>query len=182
VHWLLEELGVDYELVNFDFEKNEHKTPEYLALNPMGRVPTLVHGDIVVTEASAICVYLAEQFPEAGLHIEPNAPLRGSYLRWCFFAPVTAEPAIVGKAFGFSHPEYKPFAEIEEVADTLAEAVRDRTFVVGDTFSAADIAVGSVINWGFNALPVMPKRPELLAYWSRLEARPAWQRVAKSLA
>ena len=143
--WLLEELGVTYELKLLDLDTDEHKSPEYVAINPMGKVPALVHGDTLVTEAAAISFYLAEQFSDGGLSVDPASPLRGSYLRWCFFAPITIEPAIVSRAFGLSHPDYKPFAEPEAVGETLRIALEDREYIVGDHFTAADVAIGSAI-------------------------------------
>jgi len=173
--WLLEELGVAYELKLLDLESEEHKSPEYLAINPMGKVPALLHGNALVTESAAINFYLAEQFLAGQLAIAPDSPLRGSYLRWCFFAPVTIEPSIVSKAFGLSHPDYQPFADIEVVAETLRLAVAGREYIVGDRFTAADIAIGSAIYWGLELMPVLPKHPELLEYWNGLSHRPAWK-------
>ena len=173
--WILEELGIAYDLRLLDLDADEHKTAEYLAVNPMGKVPALLHGDRLVTEASAISFYLAEQFPEKGLSIDSKSPLRGSYLRWCFFAPVTFEPSIVSKAFGLTHPDYKPFADIETVAETLRLALSDREFIVGDRFTAADVAIGSAIYWALELMPVLPKHPELVDYWNRLSKRPGWR-------
>ncbi len=112
VHWMLEELGVPYEIELLHLETEDHKQEQYLAVNPMGKVPALRHGDVVVTETAAICAYLAEAFPEAELDIAPGSPLRGEYLRWLFFAPVTAEPAILWQALGnvTTDVDYLPFA------------------------------------------------------------------------
>ena len=179
VHWMLEETGQPYVRKLLDLEAEEHKTPEYLALNPMGKVPTLCHGDTVVTETAAICTYLAEAFPEAGLAIPADSPFRGDYLRWMFFAPVTAEPAVLWKALGkvVTDVDYKPFAEVEEVASTLQSVLHGREFIVGDHFTAADVMIGSTIMWGLRLMPVMPALPELVAYWEKLEQRPAYQRA-----
>ena len=173
--WLLEELGVPYQLKLLDLDTDEHKSADYLAINPMGKVPALLHGDTLVTEAAAISFYLAEQFAERGLSVDPASPLRGSYLRWCFFAPVTIEPSIVSKAFGLSHPDYKPFADVDVVAQTLRAALADREYIVGDRFTAADIAIGSAIYWGLELMPVLPKHPELVEYWTRLSKRAGWK-------
>ena len=177
--WLLEELCVPYNLKLLDLDANEHKTPEYLLINPMGKVPSLCHGEVIVTESAAISMYLAELFPDKGLSIPPDSPLRGQYLRWCFFSPVTIEPAIVSKAFNLTHPDYQPFADVEVVAETLRQAISGRQYVVGDSFTAADIAIGSAIYWGLNLMPVFPKLPELVNYWAGLAARPAWQTVQR---
>ena len=181
VHWLLEELQVPYEINQLDLDADQHKQPEYLAINPMGKVPALLHGDRLITETAAICMYLAEQFPEKGLDISKDSALRGEYLRWMFFAPVTIEPSIVAKAMNYRSEEYQPFADIEVVAETLVNALAGRKYLVGDAFSAVDVVVGSAVNWGLNMMPVMPKHPELVAYWENLEQRPAWQVVRATM-
>jgi len=96
-------------------------------------------------------------------------------LRWCFYGPVAIEPALVSKAFGLTHPDYQPFADIEVVADTLRAALAGREFIVGDSFTAADVAIGSAIYWGLELMPVLPRHPELVDYWTRLAERPAWK-------
>ena len=173
--WLLAELDVPYELKLLDLDANQHKTPEYRALNPMGKVPTLLHNGVVVTEAAAISMYLADLYPEKGLSVAAGSKLRGAFLRWCFYGPVTIEPALIARAFGLSHPDYEPFADIEVVADTLRLALSDREFIVGDSFTAADVAIGSAIYWGLELMPVLPKHSELVDYWTRLAERPAWK-------
>lgn len=176
-HWMLEEIGEPYEIRLMSLEAEDHKRPEYLAVNPMGKVPALKHGEIVVTETAAICAYLAEAFPDAGLNVPPGSPDRAAYLRWLFFAPVTAEPAVLWQTLELpADLEYRPFAELEDVARVLADALRGREFIVGDHFSAADVMIGSTIMWGTQLMPVMPPLPELTDYWGRLSARPAWQR------
>lgn len=173
--WLLAELDVPYELKLLDLDAEQHKEAEYLAVNPMGKVPALVHNDLVVTEAAAISMYLADLYPEKGLTVVLDSEDRGSYLRWCFYAPVTIEPAIVSKAFGLTHPDYQPFADIEVVAETLRLALDGKKFIVGNRFTAADIAIGSAIYWGLELMPVLPRHPELVEYWERLAERPAWK-------
>lgn len=178
VHWMLEEIGEPYRTELMSLEAEDHKTADYLALNPMGRVPTLRHGEVIVTETAAICLYLAEVFPNAGLDIPVGSAMRGEYLRWLFFAPVTAEPAIQWQALNMpSDVPYKPFAETEEVAAVLRDAVAGREYIVGDRFTTADVMIGTAIMWGTRLMPVLPPHPELLAYWERLESRPAWQRA-----
>lgn len=179
VHWMLEELGEPYDLHILNLENEDHKTADYLSVNPMGRVPALRHGDTVVTETAAICAYLAEAFPQAELGVPIDSPLRAEYLRWMFFAPVTAEPAVLWKALGkvVTDVDYQPFSDVETVASTLQSAVSGREFIVGDRFTAADVMVGSTIMWGLKLMPVLPKHPELLTYWESLEKRPAWQRA-----
>ena len=172
--WLLEELGVAYNLILLDLDLNEHKSDEYTAINPMGKVPALVHGTTVVTESSAINMYLAEQFSDHGLSVSQDSPARGAYLRWCTFAPITAEPSLMAKALNLTHPEYEPFAALDTVAATLRDALRDKDFIVDDRFTAADIAIGSFVYWGFNLIPILPRHPELVDYWERLSQRAAW--------
>ena len=176
--WMLEELGVEYTEKVLVLENDEHKTPEFLALNPMGRVPVLTHGDKVVTESAAICVYLAEAFPEKNLDVPVGSPFRPDYLRWLFFAPVSAEPSIVWQALGAkTENDYLPFASVEDIASTLCNVVRDKEYVIDGRFTAADVMIGSTIFWGLNLMPVLPKHPELVDYWERLSRREAWQRA-----
>lgn len=178
-HWLLEELGVPYRNIRLDLEKQEHKTAEFLSLNPMGRVPVLTHGDVVVTESAAIALYLAEHFPESGLNVAIDSPERGSYLRWMFFAPVSAEPSVLWRALGkvITEVDYKPFAEVEDIAETLSVALRDKEYLVENRFTAVDVMVGSTIRWGTQMMPVLPVRPEFESYLERLDQRPAYQKV-----
>lgn len=176
-HWMLEEVGEPYELKLLSLEDEEHKTPEYLAINPMGRVPALVHGDVVVTETAAICAYLADAFPDKQLNVPVDSPERGPYYRWLFFAPASAEPSILWKAGeAEAANDYLPFADVESVANTLAQAVKDREFIVGDHFTAADVMVGSTIMWGTRLMPMLPALSEITEYWERLEQREAWQK------
>lgn len=179
VHWMLEEIGQPYERKLLSLPDDEHKTSEFLSLNPMGRVPVLTHGDVVVTETAAIVMYLADVFPEAGLSIPFDSPHRGDFLRWMFFAPVSAEPSVLWTALGKVETEidYRPFAEVEDIARTLELAVQGRDYVVGDRFTAADVMIGTTIMWGTQLMPVLPNSPILTGYWERLEQRPAWQRA-----
>jgi glutathione S-transferase len=175
--WMLEELGQPYDMQVLDLSKREHKTPEFLAINPMGRVPVLRHGDQYISESVAICAYLADAFPEVGLSIPLGHKDRGRYLQWILFGPGTMEPAIIWKAAGDANAEYQPFASIDDVAATLAGAVRGRQFLVADRFTTADVIIGSGVMWGTSLMPVLPKLPELENYWRGLEGRPAWQRT-----
>ena len=176
-HWMLEELGVPYRLEVLDLQAEDNRRPEYLAINPLGKVPALTHGDVLVTETAAICAYLADAFPEAGLGVPMDSPDRGPYLRWLFFAPVTAEPAVLWETLDLPNdPGYQPFAALADVARVLADAVRGRQYIVGDHFTAADVMLGSMIMWGTQLMPVLPRHPELLEYWAGLETRPAWQK------
>ncbi|GHE19911.1 glutathione S-transferase N-terminal domain-containing protein [Halomonas urumqiensis] len=186
VHWMLEELGVSYRMVTVEYGP-AMKTPEFLAINPMGKVPVLCHGDVVITESAAICAYLADAFPEAGL--APPPAERGDYYRWLFFAAGPMESALGLYSLGV-----QPTAEqsmrlgcgaYSAVMDTLASTLQGRRYLVGDRFSAADIYVGSHIGWGMQ-FGTLPARPEFQAYWAGLCERPAQQQcqafVAEALA
>jgi glutathione S-transferase len=179
VHWMLEELGVAYETVILDLETEQHKTDDYLAINPMGKVPALVHGDVVITECGAICAYLADAFPASNLSVPLGDPQRGAYLRWLFFATVTADAALGWAMLGdmTKDLEYQPFADIDTVAATLNDAVTGKQFIAADHFTAADVMVGSMIMWGTQLMKIMPAHEALMAYWQGLEQRPAWQRA-----
>src|SRR5204863_270616 len=125
VHWMLEELGEPYEIHLVSFKKGENRTPEYLAINPMGKVPTLRHRDVVITEASAICAYLADEFPRAKLNVPIGNPRRGMYLKWLFFGPSCVEPAIWEQAYPRKEPAPRAalgFGEFDTVVDVLAKA------------------------------------------------------------
>jgi len=179
VLWMLEELGVPYRLEYLEYGQSM-KAPEYLAINPMGKVPTIRHGDVIVTEAAAICAYLADQFPEAGLAPALNA--RADYYRWMFFA---AGPFEAAAGLSLCKVELNPEQEmqlgcgrLETVVNALAGAVRGREYIAGDRFSAADIYVGSHIGWGME-FGTLEKRPEFVNYWNGLKDRPAHQRTEK---
>ncbi|MDX5433075.1 MAG: glutathione S-transferase family protein [Halomonas sp.] len=173
VHWMLEEIGQPYRMEVLEFG-SPMKSPDYLAVNPMGKVPAIRHGDSVVTEAAAICAYLAEAFPEAGLLPAPEA--RGDYYRWLFFAAGPVEMALSLKHAGFSLTAEQEMqfgcGSYEAVVDTLARAVAGRKYIAGDTFTAADVYVGSHIGWGMQ-FGTLEKRPEFEAYWAGLKDRPA---------
>jgi|SRR5690606_15682981 len=178
VHWMLEEVGALYETKILDFDKREHKSPEYLAINPMGKVPAIVHRDVVVTEVAAICAYLADAFPEAGLAPERDDPLRGTYYRWLFFAAGCLEAAVVDKAF--SRPPVRQgvigYGTYEDTMNALEAALTPGPFVLGERFSAADVYLGAQIRWGMQQKTI-ERRPVFEAYAARLEARPALARA-----
>jgi glutathione S-transferase len=179
VHWMLEELRVPFEMHLLRFDKGEHKTPEYLAINPMGKVPAIKHGDVVVTEGAAICTYLADAFPAAGLAPAIGDPRRGTYLRWLFFSGSCLEPAAWDKALGREpgKPSMLGYGSYEDAVNVAAQAVSQGKYILGDMFSAADVVLGSMIMWGmmFN---ILPQRPEFTAYAERLKTRPALQRAS----
>jgi glutathione S-transferase len=181
VRWMLEELGQPYRTEILDYATTL-KGPDYLAINPMGKVPAIKHGDVVVTEAAAICAYLADAFPDAGLAPPLGDKRRGTYFRWLFFAAGPVEQATAVRALGIEiQPEQKRMMGFGDAADTLNAmegAIADKAYVLGDTFSAADVYFGSQVNWGLQ-FGSIEKRPSFEAYAKRLQARPAAIRAAE---
>lgn len=179
-HWMLEEVGVPYDVVLIDFEKREHKAPGFLALNPMGKIPTLVHGGVVVTEAAAICTWLADRFPKAGLAPALDDPRRATWLRWLFFGAGCVEPALVDHMFERPPPD-RPgalgYGSYADTVDTLEAAITPGPFILGDTFSAADVYIASQIGWGLMTR-ALESRPRFEAYVARCAERPAFKRFA----
>ena len=175
VRWMLEETGCAYRTEVLGFGK-EMKAPAYLAVNPMGKVPAILHKGTVVTEGAAICAYLADAFPEAGLAPAPQDSSRGIYYRWMFFAAGPMEAALSNKAFGFEVPTDKQraigYGSIDDVLNALEQAVSQTEYIAGDRFTAADVYVGSQIGWGM-MFGTLEKRPAFEAYWKRIGNRPA---------
>ena len=176
--WMLEEVGELYEVRVLNLQKGEQKRPEYLAVNPMGKVPALVHDDVVVTEVAAICCYLADAFPKAGLAIPVGDRERGAYLRWLFFGPGSLEPAIVDRLLkrDAGNSASLGYGDFETTMNVVAKAIASGPYIVGDRFTAADVVIGSNILWGMDLVKVIPERPEFRAYVQRLTQRPASQR------
>lgn len=176
-HLMLEELQVPYRLELVDFDRA--KSPVFLALNPMGKVPTIVHRGVVVTEAAAVCTYLADAFPRAGLAPALDDPRRGTYLRWLFFAAGCGEPALLDKASPRQNPPPRRaigYGSYNDVLDGLERAIQPGPWILGESFSAADVYVGSLIGWGLMSEGLEP-RPSFLEYNARFEQRPAMKRV-----
>jgi glutathione S-transferase len=179
--WMLEEIGEPYELHLLSLSKNEQKSPGFLAINPMGKVPALKHGEAIVTEAAAICAYLADEFPKAGLNVPVGDPRRGIYLKWLFFGPSCIEPAMMDRAFPRKEEARKAalgYGDFDTVMDVMAKAVAKGPYLMGEQFTAADVVVGSTLRWGV-MFKLIPERPEFTAYAARLAARPALQRANK---
>jgi len=180
VHLMLEEVGAPYRVVLHSFDRREHKTPEYLAINPMGKIPAIEHRGVIVTEAAAICAYLADAFPAAGLAPAVDDAARGPYLRWLFFGAGCIEPAITDRALQrapVERPSTIGYGTYEDVLGALEKAVAPGPFILGDRFSAADVYVGSQIGWGLMTKALEP-RPALVTYASRLRDRPAFARMS----
>jgi glutathione S-transferase len=179
VHWMLEEIGEPYATKVLSFEKREHKSPEYLAVNPMGKIPAIVHRGTVVTEAAAICAYLADAFPHAGLAPAPGDAARGTYYRWLFFAAGCLEPALIDRMFDRPRVEREGalgYGNYTDTLNALETAVTPGPFILGERFSAADVYVASEIAWGTMTKTLEP-RPVFKAYFDRCTARPAARRV-----
>jgi glutathione S-transferase len=177
--WMLEEIGEPYDLHVLSLAKGEQRAPDYLAVNPMGKVPALKHGDTVITEAAAICTYLADEFPQARLNVPVGDPRRGTYLRWLFFAPSCIEPAITDRAFPRKEEPRRGmlgYGDFDTVMAVVAAAVEPGPYLMGEQFTAADVVLGSTLRWGM-MFGVLPKRPEFVAYVGRLEQRPALKRA-----
>lgn len=176
-HWMLEEIGQPYDLQVLTYG-DTMKGADYLAINPMGKVPAIKHGEVVVTEAAAICAYLADAFPAAGLAPEPAQ--RGDYYRWLFFAAACGEPAMSNHANGWDPSPEKSrqfgYGSFEQTFDTLAWWLAGREYVAGNHFSAADVYVASLLNFGM-MFGLVPKKPAFEAYVTPLVARPAKQRA-----
>lgn len=176
VRWMLEETGAPYDLRILDYRRGEHRKPDYLAINPMGKVPALVHNGVAITESAAICCYLADAFPEAGLAPPIGDPRRGPYLKWLFFGPGCLEPSISDLMYKREDapPERLGWGSADRVLDVLAAALTPGPFLLGEAFSAADVVIGSGLRWGMMTKAI-PERPEFSAYVDRLGERPAQQ-------
>jgi glutathione S-transferase len=179
--WMLEEVGAPYRTVTLDYATTM-KAPEYLAVNPMGKVPAITHRGVTVTEGAAICAYLADAFPEAGLAPATSDPQRGVYYRWLMFACGPIEAAVTNKSMGFEvTPERRRSAGygcLEDVLNALEQAVTGKQYLAGDRFSAADVYVGSQIGWGM-MFGTIEKRPAFEAYWAGISRRPAAKRASQ---
>lgn len=175
--WMLEETGAPYETVVLSYE-GDMQDPDYLAINPMGKVPAIVHNGEVVTEAAAICAYLADAFPEFSL--APPTKNRATYYRWLFFAAGPVEAAVTNRALGFEVNEDRSrmagYGSFDRAIDTLEKAVSCSAWLCGDQFTAADVYVGSQVDWGL-MFKSIPTRPVFEAYAARLRERPAYQRA-----
>jgi glutathione S-transferase len=177
--WMLEEIGQPYDIKLLDLAKGDQQKPDYLAINPMGKVPALKHGDAIVTEVAAICAYLADAFAQAGLNIPIGDPRRGPYLKWLFFAPGVLEPAVTDRAFPRKEPPRRGtigYGEFDTVMDVLCKAVTPGPYLMGEQFTAADVVIGANLRWGM-LFKLIPEQKELLDYVARITDRPAARRA-----
>jgi glutathione S-transferase len=178
VRWMLEEVGAPYRTEILEYGTTM-KQPAYLAINPMGKVPSLRHGAAIVTECAAICAYLADAFPTAGL--APPLGERGAYYRWLFFAAGPLEAAVINRSLGFEPPADKQamvgYGSFDGVMDALAQVVAGESYIAGESFSAADVYVGAHIGWGLQ-FGSIERRPGFAEYWSRVSDRDAFRRAS----
>jgi glutathione S-transferase len=178
-HWMLEEVGEPFDIHLLSLSRGEQRQPDYLAVNPMGKVPALRHGDVVITEGAAICAYLADAFPARKLNVPVGDPRRGVYLKWLFFGPSCIEPAITDRAFPRTEaprPAMLGYGDFDTVMNVVASAVAEGPYLMDEQFTAADVIVGATLRWGMQ-FKLLPERPEFVAYAARLAERPALQRA-----
>jgi glutathione S-transferase len=176
---MLEEIGEPYDIKLFRFDDDSLRTPEFLAINPMGKVPALKHRDTIVTEAAAICCYLADAFPKARLNIPVGDPQRGPYLKWLFFGPSCLEPAIIDKMLNRAPGDRGAigWGNLDLVLDTISQALAKSHYLVGDQFTTADLIIGGGLRWGM-MMKNIPPRPEFTEYAKRIGDRPMAKRAA----
>lgn len=175
--WMLEEVGVPYELRFVDIMKGEQKSKDVTAKNPMGKIPTLTDGDTVVTEGAAIALYLADRYAYGTLAPRVDDPRRGTYLRWSMFAPSVIEPGIMAKAEGWTYRDVSAgWGQFDAVLATMEHAIAGRDYLLGDQFSMADVVFGGTIRYML-MVKAIEARPAFVAYSERLGARPAAQRA-----
>jgi glutathione S-transferase len=177
---LLEELGADYELHVLDLKKGEQRAPAYLAINPMGKVPAIVHRGELVTEQGAVYAYLADLYPQAGLAPAIGDPLRGPYLRWLFFYNASFEPAIVDRSMKreAAPSAMSPYGDFDSVLKTLDDQLAKGPWLLGERFTAADVLWGTALRWT-TMFKLVPETPAIARYIARAAARPAMARAAE---
>jgi len=179
VLWMLEELGEPYDIKLLKLSAGDNMKPDYLAINPMGKVPALMHGDTVITEVAAICTYLADEFPQKKLNVPVGTPRRGVYLKWLFFGPGCIEPAMIDRAAPRKEEARRGmlgYGDFDTTMNTVAKAVERGPWIMGEQFTAADVVIGSNIRWG-TMFKLMPERKEFTDYAARIAARPAAKRA-----
>jgi glutathione S-transferase len=177
--WMLEEVGEPYDIKLLNMSEGDNLKPDYLAVNPMGKVPALQHGDAVITEVAAICTYLADEFPARKLNVPVGNPRRGVYLKWLFFGPSVIEPAMTDRTFPRKEnlrASAVGWRDFDMVLDIVAKAIGEGPYLMGDQFTAADIVIGSGLRYGM-MFKMIPERKEFTDYVARFTARPAVQRA-----
>ena len=177
--WMLEEVGQPYDIKLISLSAGENLKPDYLAINPMGKVPALKHGDTVITEVAAVCAYLADEFPEKKLNVPIGTPKRGVYLKWLFFGPGCLESAMIDRAAPRKEGARRAmlgYGDFDTTMNVIAKAVEKGPWLMGDQFTAADVVIGSNVRWGL-MFKLLPERKEFADYAARIAARPAAKRA-----
>jgi glutathione S-transferase len=177
--WMLEEIGEPYDIHLLSMQRGTNREPAYLAINPMGKVPALRHGDAIITEVAAVCCYLADAFPKAGLNIPLGDAKRGPYLKWLFFGPGSLEGAVMDRAYpraGEPRRAALGYGDFDTTMDVVARAVTPGPFLMGEKFTAADVVIGSNLRWA-TMFKLIPERKEFTDYVARFVDRPAVKRA-----
>ncbi len=176
-HWMLTELDAPHEQIIVDFQAGENNTPEYRAINPMGKVPALVDGDVVVTETAAICAYLADKFAEKGLAPPPSSTERARYYRYLFFAGTTLEPLLSLAKLGIEHPSPVSvgWGDMPRVMATVESMTPEAGWALGEQFTAADVVFGGTLDFAVQFGWLEKPSPKVAAYVERIKARPAYR-------
>ena len=171
---LLRELGAEYQLHLIDMKQGEQRKPDYLAINPMGKVPALKHGEAIITEQVAIYIYLADLYPQAGLAPKIGDPLRGPYLRWMAFYGSSFEPAVIDRSQKREPAPLamSPYGDFDTMFKTLTDQLAKGPYLLGDKFTALDVLWGTALTW-ITLYQLVPAEPVILAYIDRVNARPA---------
>jgi glutathione S-transferase len=176
---LFEELGVEYDMHVLSLKAGDTRKPDYLAVNPMGKVPAIRHADALITEQPAVMMYLADLYPETKLAPPIGDPLRGPYLRWMVFYGSCFEPAVIDKSMQRdpAPPSTSPYGDFDTMLGTLTDQLDRGPYLLGETFSAADVLYGTALDW-MTQFKLVPERPVIRAYIQRVTSRPAMQRAA----
>lgn len=180
VLWMLEEIGEPYDIHLLNLAAGDNLKPDYLAVNPMGKVPALSHNGTIITEVAAVCTYLADAFPEKNLAVPIGTPRRGLYLRWLFFGPGCLEPAVIDRAAPRREVQRRAllsYGDFDTTMDVLGKAVEKGPWLMGDQFTAADVVIGANLRYA-TMFKLIPERKEFVDYAARIAARPAAQRAA----
>ena len=178
IHWMLEEVGVPYRIELVNLQKSEQKLPAFLAINPMGKLPTVTHRGVAITETGAIVTYLADAFPAAKLAPQLDEPARGTYLRWMFFVAGCVDPGLIDKMLERPVPDRVValgYGRVEDLINTMEKAITPGPYILGEHFSAVDLYMCAQIGFGLMVKSIEP-RPTFQAYLQRCTARPAYQR------
>lgn len=179
VRWMLEEVGEPYDVKLLDLKAGDQRKPEFLAVSPQGKVPAIAHKGVAMTEVAAICLYLADAFPQAKLTVPVGDPRRGPFLQWMFFNPSAIEPAMMDAKF--PRKETPPAAavgyrDLDTLLDVVVRGLGKGPYLMGGQFTAADVVIGSGLRWGM-MFGIIPERKELKAYVERLARREAFKRA-----